>query len=111
VLPGDGVIPLLVPETRWSCPNCPATHLTTIAEPHAPFHTCPGLKGILAPFVEDGTRCRVVAMTREDYINDERGLRYNADGTPIMSVRTERWDGSNDCSVFAPTAYARSNDA
>jgi hypothetical protein len=45
------MIPLLHAETRWECPNCPATHLTTEAQPHIPYHNCPGLRGILAPYV------------------------------------------------------------
>jgi hypothetical protein len=100
------VIPLLRVETRWSCPNCVQTHLTTIQAPHTPYHQCHGLLGILAPFVIDGTRCRIEALPRDDYVNGERGLRYNADGTPIMAVNTERWDDSYDRAVFAPTATA-----
>jgi hypothetical protein len=98
---------LLYAETRWECPNCPATHLTKIAGPHVPYHPCPGLLGILAPYVAAGTRCRVQAVEREDYVAGEYGVRYDAAGRPIMSVVTERWDGSNDCAVLAPTARAR----
>jgi hypothetical protein len=39
-------------------------------------------------------------MEREDYIGDETADR-------IMSVRTERPDGSNDCTIYAPTATVR----
>jgi hypothetical protein len=100
------MIPLLRAETRWECPNCPATHLTTEPQPHIPYHNCPGLRGILAPYVEEGTRCNVRALGREDYVGPEQGLRADADGRPVMSVITERWDGSNDCAVFPGTASA-----
>jgi hypothetical protein len=103
----DGGAVLLYAETRWECPNCPATHLTKIAGPHVPYHPCPGLKGILAPYVVAGSRCRVQAVERADYVGAEKGLRYDGDGRPVMSVTTERWDGSNDTAVFAPTATAR----
>ena len=57
------MVPLLNTETRWECPNCPATHLTTVAEPHQPFHQCPGLHGMLAPYVAAGTGCKVEAVS------------------------------------------------
>jgi hypothetical protein len=47
---------------------------------------------------------RHVVMGREDYEGEALGLRRDADGRPIMAIRTERADGSNDCHVFAPTA-------
>ena len=99
---------LLRTQTSWGCPNCPAEHVTHLAQPHAPFHQCPGLSGILAPYVQAGTRCKVEAAVREDYVNGERGLRYDGDGRPIMSVITEREDGQ-DCTVFPGTAIARRN--
>jgi hypothetical protein len=48
----------------------------------------------------------VRALDREDYVGPEQGLRADADGRPVMSVITERWDGSNDCAVFPGTASA-----
>ena len=94
----------LLRETRWECPNCPATHLTTAAEPHQPYHQCPGLHGILAPYVQAGTDCKVTATVREDYAGTETGLRYDGEGRPITSVVTTRADGSNDCAVFPGAA-------
>ena len=97
-------VPLLRTETRWECPNCPATHLTTEPRPHTPFHPCPGLHGILSPYVEAGTDCKVEAVVREDYVNGERGLRFDGEGRPVTSVVTTRADGSNDCAVFPGVA-------
>jgi hypothetical protein len=45
-------------------------------------------------------------MERADYVGAERGVRYDGEGRPVMSVITDRWDGSNDCAVFPPTATA-----
>jgi hypothetical protein len=46
-------------------------------------------------------------MERADYVGAEKGLRYDGEGRPVMSVITDRWDGSYDTAVFAPTATAR----
>ena len=98
-------VPLLIAEQHWECPNCPAQHVTRISEPHTPFHPCPGLSGMLAPYVTAGTRCKVEAVTRGDYTAGEKGLRYDGDGRPIMSVVTTRDDGQ-DCAVFPGIATA-----
>ena len=96
-------VPLLRAETRWECPNCPAQHVTTEASPHIPFHPCPGLGGLLAPYVQAGTRCKVDAVEREDYAGGEAGLRADASGRVISAVVTTR-DGGQDCAVFPATA-------
>ena len=96
--------PLLDGRQGWECPNCPAQHVTTLAEPHAPFHNCPGLSGLMAPYVRSGTRAKVEAVERGDYVAGEKGLRY-VDGRPVMSVVTTRDDGQ-DCTVFPGIATA-----
>ena len=98
-------IPLLDAQARWECPNCPARHVTTGPQPHLPFHNCPGLHGILAPYVAAGTRCKVEAVVREDYAGSEKGLRYDAAGRPVSSVITVRDDGQ-DCAVYPGSATA-----
>jgi len=84
----------------WECPNCKQTAVTREARPHSQFHHCPGLGGLYAPMVPAGTRAKVTAVEREDYIGAEHVGR-------TMAVKTERSDGSNDLAVFAPTAVAR----
>lgn len=93
---------LLASETRWACPNCPATDVTHEAEPHTRFHNCPGLAGLTAPMIQDGIRCKVEAVVREDYIGAE-DVQYDDSGRPISAVVTTRDDG-NDVAVLAPTA-------
>lgn len=73
-------------------------------EPHTPFHNCWGLRGIMAPFVPDRTRCKIIAVEREDYVGRE-DVRLDGEGRPVMAVVTLRDDGQ-DCTVFAPTARA-----
>jgi hypothetical protein len=97
--------PLIAAETRWTCPNCPAEDVTREARPHTRFHTCRGLRGLTAPMVRAGTRCKVEARDREDYVGSEM-VQTDTDGRPVMSVVTTRDDGI-DCAVFVPTATAR----
>jgi len=96
---------LTVPERRWECPNCPAIDVTREAQPHSRFHNCAGLAGLSAPMVPAGTRAKVEAVEREDYIGSE-DVQYDGDGRPVMAVVTTRDDG-NDVTVYAPTAHGR----
>lgn len=99
---------VLAVERRWSCPNCVAVKVTREQEPHTPFHPCRGLRGLTAPFVPDGTRCKVEAVERGDWVGREL-VQTDGDGRPIMSVVTVRDDGV-DCAVLAPTAVAKRSD-
>lgn len=104
-------VPILAPERRWQCPSCDRQLVTHDNETKPRLHPCRGLRGILAPFVEvDGLELRKhstrhVVNEREDYVGAEL-VRTDAEGRPVMSVVTERADGSNDCHVFVPTATA-----
>lgn len=97
---------LLDPTKHWRCPSCDAQHVTREARPHVPMHPCPKL-GISVPFIEATEKARHVVMDREDYVGSE--LVQYANGRPVMAVRTERADGSNDCHVYAATAQANAN--
>lgn len=94
---------ILNAQQHWVCPNCPAQAVTVGAANR--FHNCLGLRGLLAPMVLEGVRCMVVAEERQDYIGSE-DVRLDADGRPVMAVRTVRDDGE-DLAVFAPTARVR----
>jgi hypothetical protein len=97
-------VPLLAaPERHWSCPNCAFTDVTREVQPHSRFHNCAGLAGLSAPMVPAGTRAKVEAVEREDYIGGQ-DVQYDGNGRPIMAVVTTRDDG-NDVAVYAPTAY------
>jgi hypothetical protein len=99
-------IPILSAEQRWECPNCEATDVTHEAQPHTRFHNCRGLKGLSAPFVPAGTRCKVEAVEREDYIGKEI-VTTDGEGRPVMAVETTREEG-NDVAVFAACATTES---
>lgn len=94
--------PILRREQRWECPNCTMTDVTYDPRPHSQMHTCSGLKGMTTPFVPAGTKCKIEAHEREDYIGQDN-VQLDADGRPIMSAITTRDDGQ-DCTVYAPVA-------
>lgn len=95
--------PILKVERRWYCPNCTTVDVTFRGDVHQQMHNCPGLRGLIAPLLEVGTRAKVVAHEREDYINGDDVQLH--EGRPVMSVETVRDEG-NDLVVFAPTAAA-----
>jgi hypothetical protein len=101
-------VTLLAAEHRWECPNCPATDVTYEQEPHSRFHTCRGLRGLTAPMVPAGTRCKVEAVEREDWVGGELVTR-DGEGRPVMATQTTRDDGT-DRAVFAPCATATSKE-
>lgn len=92
----------LAAERRWECPNCDLTQVTHEAAPHSRFHPCRGLAGLTAPMVPAGTRCKVEAVERGDYVRDQL-VQTDGNGRPVMSVVTTRDDGT-DAAVYAPTA-------
>lgn len=103
-------VPLLAAEQHWTCPNCTATAVTRLPAdvPASRFHPCQGLKGITAPMVQEGTRAKVEAVERGDYLNGDT-VTLDGDGRPIMAVETTRDDGT-DRAVFAPVAVAGRED-
>lgn len=99
---------MLANERRWACPNCHLTDVTHEHRPHTRFHSCRGLRGLTAPMVPAGTRCRVQAVERGDYVGRER-VQADGEGRPFMAVTTTRDDGV-DCVVLAPVAEVRRSD-
>lgn len=97
---------LLRPVHRWYCGHCPQTDVTHDPQPHSRMHTCPGLRGLTAPFIAVGTKAKVEIHEREDYIGSEVVQLDPELGRPVMSITTERADGT-DAIVFAPMATAR----
>jgi len=97
-----------VTEHRWECPNCDATHVTRGSRPQTPFHACPGLKGLTVPFVAAGTKAKIEAVDRGDYVGTE-DVQTDDEGRPVMAVVTTRDDGQ-DCTVYAPTAVATARE-
>lgn len=99
------MVPLLKPEHRWECPNCAVTSVTREAQPHSRMHSCRGMAGLTVPLVPAGTKCKIEAVEREDYISRET-VQRDGNGRPIMAVVTTRDDG-RDCTVYAPVAQVK----
>ena len=95
----------LTPPTRfWKCASCGLTDMTQRSDVHTQMHPCSALMGVNLPLEEvpnaDASPVsRHVAVEREDYIGTDIA-------GPIMAIRTDRPDGSNDIAVLAPTAVA-----
>lgn len=94
--------PIVQPIHHWYCPNCRLEDVTHEPRPHTRFHICKGLYGLTAPMIPTGTKARVFAVEREDYVGKEH-VQLDGRGRPVMSVVTVREDGQ-DCIAFAPTA-------
>lgn len=88
----------------WHCPECGKTERTPLLGPRATrMHVCPKLHGLTAPMLRAGIKARIFTREREDYVGSER-VQLDDRRRPVMSIVTERADGSNDCIVLAPTA-------
>lgn len=99
-------VPLLLPKPQaWYCPNCAVTDVTAPLPPgSSQYHACSGLHGLNAPLIREGTRAKVEATEREDYLNGD--VQQQGDnGKVYMNVQVTRDEGT-DVTVFAPTAHA-----
>lgn len=86
---------LRLPVTGWECPNCDITDVTGPLPPNASrYHTCAGLHMLSAPLVRAGTRCKVTAEERADYLGGEIQATGD-DGKPYMAIRTTLDDHEN----------------
>jgi hypothetical protein len=102
-------VPLLRAFDTWACPNCDVTEQTPGLPPNAArFHVCAGLHMLNAPLVRAGTRCKVEAEERADYLGGEIQATGD-DGRPYMAVRTTYGD-HDDLLVNAGLAQARLGD-
>lgn len=99
-------VPLLEAFQDWYCPNCAVTDRTRPLPPGSSrYHTCAGLHMLTAPLVRAGTRCKVTAALREDYLNGDEQARGD-DGRPYMNVRTTYDNQPDDLTVNAGLARA-----
>lgn len=105
-------LPVLDPRRYWECPSCFAQHITTAPGALTPMHDCKEHKGMAVPFVQrfpgrlNQPALHHRLIERGDYVGNEKGLRRDAEGKPVMAVHTERKDGSHDSHVFPGRAQA-----
>lgn len=101
------MIPILDPSAMWYCPNCSNEARLPFPKPgQVHLHICMGLRGLTAPMLPVGTRAKVVAVERDDYVKDEVVQLDPELHRPVMSVVTIRDDGQ-DAIIFAPMATAQ----
>jgi hypothetical protein len=94
---------LAPPEFRLECPNCDLQMV--VNDPRAVLHQCRGLHGLTTPMLPAGTKAKVEAVEREDYIGGDDVQLDPERGRPVMSVVTTRDDGQ-DVTSYAPCATA-----
>jgi hypothetical protein len=58
--------------------------------------------------VPAGTKAKVEAKEREDYVGKEE-VQTDGEGKPVMSIVTTRDEGQ-DCTVLAPTAQGSAKE-
>lgn len=97
---------LLSGETRWECPNCDTQDVCAVKPGQSRMHDCPGLKGLTAPLVPAGTKCKVEVAAWEDYVHNDDAVRKDEDGRPVSAINITRDDG-NDVVVFPAAAMVR----
>lgn len=97
---------ILSAEQRWECPNCDTIDVCKVKPGQSRMHDCPGLKGLVAPMVPAGTRCKVEAEEWQDYVRHDESVRHDSEGRAISSVKVTRDDGE-DVAVFPQTATVK----
>lgn len=97
---------ILSGETHWACPNCDMQDVCSLKPGQTRMHTCPGLKGLAAPLVPAGTKCKVESTTWEDYVVNDATVRKDEEGRPVSAINVTRDDG-NDVVVFPGAAAVR----
>lgn len=70
-----------------------------------PHHPCKAMAGLMVPLILAGTKAKVEAQPRQDYVGKEV-VQRDADGRVWMSTLVTRDEGQ-DCSVYAPTALGK----
>jgi hypothetical protein len=92
----------------WRCPECGQTARTPpVPAKSQTMHQCPKLRGLVAPMVREDVRAQIVLNEREDYVGATHVQLDPERGRPVMNMRTEYADGSNDTIVYAPLAQIK----
>lgn len=93
--------------TEWYCPACGAEDMTKEVRPHVRGHVCPKRGFLSFAMVPKGTKAKIVAVEREDYVGKDL-VRKDSNNRPVMAILTIRDDGQ-DATVYAPTAVGRAD--
>lgn len=92
---------------RWVCADECGSHATTYDDA-LPHHACNARGGLMVPLIVEGSKVKMTAVEREDYVGSEL-VQTNDEGRPVMATVTTRDDGE-DCTIYAPTASVQTED-
>ena len=87
----------------WVCARGCGSHARTYDD-KLPHHPCKAMNGLMVPLIAVGTKAKVEAVERQDYVGND--IVNYTDGKVIMSTVVTRDDGQ-DCTVYAPCAVAQ----
>lgn len=69
-----------------------------------PHHPCKAMNGLMVPLILAGTKAKVEAIERQDYVGKEL-VQTDSEGNVIMATVVTKDEGQ-DCTVYAPCAVA-----
>jgi hypothetical protein len=87
----------------WVCAKNCGSHARTY-DGKLPHHPCKRMNGLMVALIPAGTKAKVEAVERQDYIKNEL-VQTDSDGNVIMATVVTRDEGQ-DCTVYAPCATA-----
>ena len=87
----------------WVCAKDCGAHARTY-DHMLPHHRCKKMAGLMVALIPAGTKAKVEAIERQDYVGKEL-VQTDLDGRVIMSTVVTRDEGQ-DCTVYAPCATA-----
>ena len=85
----------------WVCAKGCGSHARTY-DSKLPHHRCKLMNGLPVALIPAGTKAKVVAVERQDYVKKEL-VRTDSEGNVIMATVVTRDEGQ-DCTVYAPCA-------
>lgn len=88
----------------WVCAKGCGSYARTF-DSALPHHPCKEMAGLMVPLILAGTKAKVEAVPRGDYVGKEM-VQRDADGKVWMSTVVTRDEGQ-DCTVYAPTALGK----
>lgn len=87
----------------WVCAKGCGSHARTVDD-KLPHHRCREMAGLMVALIPAGTKAKVEAVERGDYVGTDL-VQRDAEGRVWMSTVVTRDEGQ-DCTVYAPCATA-----
>lgn|ERR1700712_4744547 len=87
----------------WECARGCGSRARTV-DSKLPHHPCKAMNGLMVPLILAGTKAKVEAIERQDYVGKEL-VQTDSEGNVIMATVVTRDEGQ-DRTVYAPCAVA-----